>query len=208
MSDAVQSPGGAPGSRHHATRHLVIAFGVVALVVALCVAIAVIQPDDGASPARAPVHLFSAVEGDSNDEPASNNTPWLTFAFRFHTFGPSFTVRPLWDAWNQCILDSPFPESLDASMASVLDGIQVRAWKNDSGSCFIEESRMHWMLKIDDGYTAEIQMWGDGGNIIKCDDSGAPHRDLWNLECISHTRLDDEPAEVHLTRRSSATTSG
>jgi hypothetical protein len=105
---------------------------------------------------------------------------------------PHITIKPIWDGWNQCIVERPFPESvIDKGPNPRLDetAYEVRAWKNFSGACGVEQSRMHWKLDGPGGAVEEIQVVGTFNTITCIDIAG---RDRWNISCSG--------ADVHVNR--------
>lgn len=91
----------------------------------------------------------------------------------------SIDIIPLWDSWNQCIIEGT-PTRVtdhDVGFVPVTGGelpthITISAERNVSGSCITDQSRMHWMLKRRGGKGAEEirALGGVGSPVAECVD--------------------------------------
>jgi hypothetical protein len=87
-------------------------------------------------------------------------------------------IKPLWDAWNQCILEGTPNRVTNADVALRTAGsdyptqFTLSAERNTSGSCGVLQSRMHWLLtRRGANGVEEIRVLGSAlGPTVECVD--------------------------------------
>jgi hypothetical protein len=161
--------------------------GIVAVTVVGLIAVAIaalgiwrgVDTDDLAEPTARPAivpHGLSADSGLPDDDK-------LSFGLTFDK-ETKVKVTPLWDSWNNCILDNPFPSSFDGTVTKPnFYGVTLRSTKNSDGICNLEFSRMHW--RVESGsLVEEVRLESGqrtGWDTIECIDVGG--RAEWDVVC-------------------------
>jgi hypothetical protein len=188
--------GGTPPRR---TRHGTIALAVVAGVVLVVAAVGIwrgADTDDLALPDERPVVVPGALALRAN---ASDPNGALSFQVNM-TGHAHFKVTPLWDGYNNCILDNPFPSSYEGELDNTWTTLY--AYKNSSGSCATEKSRMHWKVETTDTQwpvlEEEVRVTsGFSGAVTECID--VKGRAEWDVGCTDETSTSF--ARVNVTGR-------
>jgi hypothetical protein len=98
-------------------------------------------------------------------------------------------VTPLWDAYNNCVSNNPFPSR---AVVGKDREAEITAEPIGSGSCFFEKSRMHWLMKDASGsLQEEIRVTNFSSSSVECVDLAG--RDKFDVECST--------AAVHVSAR-------
>jgi hypothetical protein len=159
-----------------------VAIIVVASLVVAIVGVAIwrgADTDDLAEPTARPAIVPHGLSTDA----ALPDDDKLSFGLTFDK-ETKVKVTPLWDSFNNCIKDNPFPSSFDGTVTRPnFYGVILQSTKNSSGSCNIEFSRMHW--RVESGtLVEEVRVESGtrtGWDDIECVDVGG--RAEWDVVC-------------------------